>query len=476
MKHNKLLAVVLSGVFALLCLSAPMETVAVTSPDVQSLSELAETAVLVDESQLEYTLVGTPSRAVINKYTGSDTRLILPETVGGYPLTNISPSAFSEYTRLEYIKLPANAWSVSAKLFAKCTSLKYIDVHEDNSKMVSVDGVVYNKSMTSILAFPNGVGGSYTIADGVVSIGTYAFFECTYLSEIIMPNSVESVYREAFYRCMELDKVHMSNNLTAIDDRAFSYCDDLTALNLPFTLSYIGDDAFLGYISSDRDHKVYFLTDGLYYVPGTYAEEYVNQMHLPSEVKHPIDRKITDYATGVTIIDHGKILPDTGKLDLKVTVLPAEDFATLLPGNFSKLYCYNISLTNDGANIPLSDNLIIRFNGIDENTILSSARVFRIDNSEVAEYLRTPNAPFVGASTRKMGTYVVGTSNDFSLKGDLNGDGIVSSYDAMFALYIAADITNNTIAEQLENADFNGDGEVTTDDALQILRRAADLI
>ncbi len=476
MKHNKLLSVVLCGVFALLCISAPLESAAVVSPEIQSLSDLSETAVMVNENQLEYTLIGNPSRAVINKYTGSDTRIILPETVDGYPLANISPTAFGEYTALEYIKLPANAWSVSSKLFAKCTSLKYIDVHKDNPKMVSVDGVVFNKNMTTILAFPNGVGGSYKIPDGVVSIGAKAFYECTYLSEVIMPNSVEAVYNEAFYRCMELDNVHMSNNLTSIDDRAFSYCDDLTALHLPFSLSYIGTDAFLGYIASGRDHKVYFLTDGLYYVPGTYAEEYVNGLHLPSEVKHPIDCKITDYETGVTIIDHLKILPNTGKLDLKVTVLPADDYAPLLPGSFSKLYCYNISLTNDGVEIPLSDNLIIRFNGIDEDTILSTARVFRINGDDVTEYMRTPNAPFVGASTKKLGTYIVGTNNDFSLKGDLNGDGIVSSYDAMFALYIAAGITDNTTAEQIKNADFNGDGKVKTNDALQILRKAADLI
>ena len=104
--------------------------------------------------------------------------------------------------------------------------------------------------------------------------------------------------------CLEMDFVKMSDNLTSIDDMAFANCDDLRSINLPYSLSYIGTDAFLGYISS-KNHKVYHFTEGISYVPGTYAEEYVKKMHLPNEVKHLADRKLTDYKTGVTIIDKG---------------------------------------------------------------------------------------------------------------------------------------------------------------------------
>ncbi len=478
MKRNKIVAAALSVIVCALCLSAPFDSVAVNSTGTDVTQVLSDSAVLVPESELECDFIPTnaPIKAVLKKYTGNGTRIILPETVGGYPLTSYSVSAFDTAKNLEYIRLSAVSGSLTGKHFKEVSALKYIDVDPKNTALTSVDGVLFNKTKTTLLAFPNGVGGSYSIPEGVTSLGQGAFYRCTFLTEVIMPNSVEAVYREAFMLCLGLDFVKMSDNLTTIDDMAFLHCDNLNAINLPYSLSYIGIDAFLGYISSDNDKKVYFLTDGIFYVPGTYAEEYVSKMHLPNEVKHLADRKITDYNTGVTIIDNDKILPNTGKLNLTVKVLPASNYEGKLPGTFNKLFCYEISLTNDGAPIPLSKNLLVRFDGLGNDVIPTGTRVFRVSGNEVFEYNRTPHAPFIGASTKDFGTYIVASSNDFSMKGDINGDKVIASYDAMFALYLAADLVGSTTSEQIKAADYNGDGKVTTEDALMILRKAADII
>ena len=477
MKRNKIVAAALSIIVCALCLSAPFEGVAVNSASIDVTQALSDSAVLVPESELQCDFIPTnaPTRAVLKKYTGNGTRIILPETVGGYPLTSYSVSAFDSAKNLEYIKLSAVSGSVTGKHFKEVSALKYIDVDPANPTITSVDGVLFNKAKTTIVAFPNGVGGTYYIPEGVSAIGQSSFYRCAYLTEVIMPNTVEAVYREAFMLCLEMDFVKMSDNLTVIDDYAFHKCDDLRAINLPFSLTYIGTDAFLGYISS-KNHKVYHFTDGITYVPGTYAEEYVKKMHLPNEVKHLTDRKLTDYKTGVTIIDNEKILPNTGKLNFTVKTVPADKYVSLLPGTFDKVTCYEISLTNDGAVIPLPKNLLIRFDGLGDDVIPTGTRVFRINNGNLQEYNRTPNAPFVGASTKDFGTYIVASSNDFSMKGDINGDKVISSYDSMFALYLAADMIESVTPQQINSADYNGDGEVTTEDALMILRKAADLI
>ena len=476
MKRNKFIATTLSLIVSILCISAPFESAAVNSAGKEASQSLAEMAVMVPENELQCNFIPeiAPTRAILRAYTGNAKSIILPETVNGYPLTGYSVSAFDTAKKLEYIKLSKVSGSLTGKHFKETSSLKYIDVDPDNPNISSIDGVLYNKAGTTLLAFPNGVGGSFSIPDGVKSVGQSAFYRCAYLTEVIMPNSVEAVYREAFSLCLEMDFIRMSDNLTSIDDFAFAYCDDLRAINLPYSLTYIGTDAFLGYISS-QNHKVYHFTEGISYVPGTYAEEYVKKMHLPNEIKHLTDRKITDYKTGITIIDNEKILPNTGKLNLLVKVLPTSEYESRLPGTFNKILCYEISLTNDGAPIPLSKNLVIRFDPIDEDLIPSATRIFRISNDELQEYSRTPHAPFIGASTKNLGTYIIASSNNFSMKGDINGDKIISSYDALFTLYLAADLVTVTPA-QAKAADYNDDGKITTDDAMLVLRKAADLI
>lgn len=477
MKRNKLVAAALSIIVCALCLSTPLEGVAVGAAGTEAAQALSDSAVMVPESELqcEFIPAASPTRAVLIKYTGNATRIILPETVNGYPLTSYSVAAFDNATDLEYIKLSAVSGSVNAKHFKGTSSLKYIDVDSNNPTITSVDGVLYNKAMTTLYAYPNGVGGAYEIPDGVVTIGQSAFYQCPYITEIVMPDTIEAVYREAFAYCLSLERVRMSINLMTIDDFAFAYCDSLRSIDLPYSLSYIGMDAFLGYISS-ANHKVYHFTEGISYVPGTYSEEYVKKMHLPNEVKHYADRKFIDEETGVTVIDPAKRLPNTGKLKLTVNVLPAEDYISILPGRFTSVLCYEIILTNDGIPVTLTDSVIIRFEKLGDDNVPSATRIFRVDGEEIQEYTRTPHAPFVGASTKSLGTYVVATSNDFSTKGDINGDKVISSYDAMFALYLAANLVENATTEQVKAADYNNDNKITTDDALLILRKAADII
>lgn len=477
MKHNKFIAIALSIIVSALCISAPFESVAVNSTGTDVAQALADSAVLVPENELECSFLpeNAPTRAILKSYTGNATRIILPETVNGYPLTGFSVSAFDNAKNVEYIKLSKVSGSVNAKHFKEISALKYIDVDPANPNLTSVNGVLFNKTMTTLYAFPNGVGGSYEIPEGVAVIAQGAFYRCAYLTEVIMADTVEAAYREAFSFCLNLENVKMSINLMTIDDLAFAYCDSLRTIDLPYALSYIGTDAFLGYISS-ANHKVYHFTDGISYVPGTYSEEYVKKMHLPDEVKRYADRKIVDEETGVIVIDPAKRLPNTGKLKLTVNLLPAERYTSTLPGKFSNVLCYEITLTNDGVPVALTDSIIIRFDGLADDNIPSATRIFRADGDSILEYTRTPHAPFVGASTKNFGTYIIAWSNDFSTKGDINGDKVISAYDAMFALYLAADLVEDITPAQLKAADYNNDNKVTTNDALMILRKAAGII
>ena len=80
----------------------------------------------------------------------------------------------------------------------------------------------------------------------VTSIGEFAFYECSGLTSVTIPNSVTSIGDGAFYRCSALTSVTIPNSVTSIGDGAFSGCSGLTSVTIPNSVKSIGEDAFYG--------------------------------------------------------------------------------------------------------------------------------------------------------------------------------------------------------------------------------------
>lgn len=118
---------------------------------------------------------------------------------------------------------------------------------------------------------------SVTIPNSVTSIESYAFYGCEGLTSIEIPNSVISIGMCAFIFCSGLTSVTIGNSVTMIGDEAFSYCRGLTSITLPNSVTWIGEKAF--YNCS--------LTSPLYnancfaYMPETYKGEYT----IPNGIK-----------------------------------------------------------------------------------------------------------------------------------------------------------------------------------------------
>ena len=85
---------------------------------------------------------------------------------------------------------------------------------------------------------------SISIPNSVTSIGSSAFYECSSLTSITIPNSVTSIGSSAFYSCEALTSITIPNSVTSIGEYAFSDCSSLTSISIPNSVTSIGKCAF----------------------------------------------------------------------------------------------------------------------------------------------------------------------------------------------------------------------------------------
>jgi hypothetical protein len=100
-------------------------------------------------------------------------------------------------------------------------------VEEDNPYYTSVDGVLFSKDMTKIVALPAKLKGVYEIPYGVTSIDDYQFESYfSGLKGIKLPSTVTKIGRDAFFGCSGLTIVEIPSSVTSIGAQAFVGCKD----------------------------------------------------------------------------------------------------------------------------------------------------------------------------------------------------------------------------------------------------------
>ena len=137
-----------------------------------------------------------------------------------------------------------NSVIIGDEALSYCSGMTSINVSTDNPNYSSLDGVLFNKDKTTLIQYPGGKQGEYTIPSSVTQIGSAAFGGCIGLTSVTIPNSVTSLEYRVFYGCSGLTSIEIPNSVTSIGNSAFNECANLTSVTIPNSVTSIGQWAF----------------------------------------------------------------------------------------------------------------------------------------------------------------------------------------------------------------------------------------
>ena len=180
----------------------------------------------------------------ITQYTGHDAAVRIPSTINGKQVTAIGASAFVNCTTVKSLFLPKSVRTVSGTAFVGCHDLTAFQVESGHAYYTVADGVLFNKSRSTLVAYPGGKTGAYTVPNTVTLIDSHAFSECNTLTAVTIPTSVKTIGFNAFALCKGLTKVTLNEGLTTIKTGAFNGCSKVTLVTLPKSLTTLESYAF----------------------------------------------------------------------------------------------------------------------------------------------------------------------------------------------------------------------------------------
>ena len=176
------------------------------------------------------------------EHCGILTEVIIPDNV-----TSIESYAFYYCTSLTQVTIGNGVTSIGNQAFEHCKSLTSIAVDNNNPGYCSADGVLFEKSKTILIKYPEGKNATtYVIPDSVTYIADNAFSSCKNLTKVTIPAGVTSIGYYAFGFCSSLTEVTIHDSVAFIGDSAFSSCHSLTQMTIPDSVTSIGADAFSG--------------------------------------------------------------------------------------------------------------------------------------------------------------------------------------------------------------------------------------
>lgn len=366
--------------------------------------------------------------ATLTQYKGNETDLVLPDTIGGYPVREID-SHFIENPDtcgIKTITLPAQLERILMGGLTGIKTLEAVYMEEPNAHYRTEDGVLfgYEDSIIYLELYPSAkTTKDYTVPEGVNFIGGNAFAYNTHLQSIQMPRSLVEVVWYAFRDCTALERVTFSTP------------------NTPDNWLYINNNVFWGCTA-------------------------LKEIRLPS-CRCSVGFKTFPQNDGLTV--YGTISPE---VEAWLQTTNAKFINTKIYfGSMYSLADQRIVCTYDGTS--LRTVLEVLEHEVYESNNEKTITVLDKDGNVITDYDRPAQAGIrfqvYSVTFNYTDTYRIFENR----RGDVNADGKVSAVDARYALQTASGTRTLWDDVDKEFADANKDGQITAVDARYILQTAA---
>ena len=133
------------------------------------------------------------SSGVLGEYSGKESNVSVPSSVGSETVTAIGTGAFAGNTDIRSVHIPSGVTRIGQEAFVDCSNLT-----------------------------------SVSLPSSLRSIGIGAFCSCASLTSVNIPSGVTTVGDDAFADCSSLETVTIPSSVTSIGYNAFGGCDNLT--------------------------------------------------------------------------------------------------------------------------------------------------------------------------------------------------------------------------------------------------------
>lgn len=242
--------------------------------------------------------------AEITGYSGSLSRVLLPETVNDIKVTSIGSSVFAQNEILEEVTIPDSVISIGDHSFGECTALKKVKlpeklqrlgdlVFQGNTALKDItlpetlvyigmnpfdrcdllesvvlsgenpfysveEGILYDRLSNALISYPAGKQDEkYTVPDWVTAINAAAFSENPFISEITLSENITEISGNPFCGCINLNNIFVSpfnqnfecqNNIFLNSQKreliAYLWNSDQERFSVPSGIISIGNEAF----------------------------------------------------------------------------------------------------------------------------------------------------------------------------------------------------------------------------------------